>query len=190
MESFGSFSRAELAAGAALIAYVENSGSEAPADRAAEAARRQRDDADRRGHPGQPRTVCFELRCADRHALRRGQQNQERGRITAPRRAAGEPALPIRTRSISVSTGCNSFVDRGRFAAACATRSPPCLTCCARSRVLASTAAARRDLDLIRAGLQAAEAIAGMLDLDADESSGPAAVSPPFVLENSRCCSR
>ena len=132
---------------------------QAPADRAAEAAQRRRDDAHRRGDARQSRAVPLDLRRARRErcfaAIDRT-RSAAGSRLLAERLASplSDPARDrraARRRSRSSSSGRSSRRRSAR-------RSPARRTCCARCRGSALDRGGPRDLDMIRAGLEAAQA--------------------------------
>ena len=184
MESFGSFSRAELAAGAALIAYVEKT----------QVAKRPPIEPPKRLDDSE--TMRIDAATRANLELFVSSSGARTGTLFAAvnrtRSAAGSRLLAERLASPLADPdeinkrldGVQFFLDRGALRSSvrdALAALPDMLRALSR---LGLDRGGPRDLDLIRAGLQAAEAIAGMLDSDADETAGPAAVSPPFVLEN------
>ena len=144
MESFGNFSarRAFRRRGADRLCR-QDTGREAPADRATEATQRRRRDADRRRDARQSGAVSLDfgggagtLFCGDRPDTR-----APPGRGFSP--SGWRARSPIRPRSTGGSTGWSSSSNGRSCASVSARRLRACLTCSARCRGSGSTAAAR-----------------------------------------------
>ena len=142
MESFGNFSRAELSAAAALIAYIDKTqiAKRPPIEPPRRFSDRD-DDADRRGDAGEPRAVPVDVGQPHRNAVVGHRPDAKRGGIAAPCRAAGEPARrPGADRRSALMPF--SFSSSGRRCEPpSGLRSTAFRTCFARSRGLGSTAA-------------------------------------------------
>ena len=120
MESFGNFSRAELSAGGGAHRLCrQDADRQAPADRAAEAAERPRRRCGSTRRRAPISSCSGRRRAAATGTLFVGHRpDAQRGGIAAPRRAAGEPALPTRRGSTSGSMPLQFFVERPELRAA------------------------------------------------------------------------
>lgn len=184
MQSFGSFSRAELAAGAALIAYVEKT--QIAKRPPIEPPKRLDDD----------RTMRIDAASRSNLELFVATSGARTGTLFAAvnrtRSAAGSRLLAERLAAPLADPSeigerldaVQFFLDRPQLRSNvrdALARFPDMLRALSR---LGLDRGGPRDLDLIRTGLQAAEAIAAMLDADADANAGAGTVSPPFVFED------
>ena len=156
MESFGNFSRGELSAGAALIAYVDKT--QIAKRPPIEPPRRLSDgevDADRRGDARQPRTVPLDFRRARGHACL--PPSTGRARAAGSRLLAERLASPLcrpgrRSRRGSMGWRSSSSGRRcGRQIRAALGGAPDMLRALSR---LGLDRGGPRDLDMIRAGLE------------------------------------
>lgn len=88
LDGFGSFTRAELAAAAAAVAYVENPDRRAPATRPAGARKRRLDAVHRSRHPRQSGTGTDPVWRPQRHAAESRRSHRDRRRCSVAGRTA------------------------------------------------------------------------------------------------------